>query len=757
MEAAMRAHGERGGRRFVGPTGYGALLLALAATVLAPGAVWSQGAYVVTGLVVSPDGRPLAGAQVVVVATGRGTLADGEGRFQLRDMPAGVHGLEATMIGHAPGRREVVVSPSSSELVEIMLRPTPLSLPGLQVTATPAGRDPLAVAQATTELSGRALERNLGASLAQTLESQPGMSVRYNGPGVSMPVLRGLTGDRLLILQDGQRTSDLSGSDDHALTLDPLAAQRIEVVRGPASLLYGTNALGGVVNVVSGDIPFTTQLQRQWSATAQSESAFPGAAGSVRGLVPLTEQWALSVRGSGRTAGDARIGRDPVLGTRLANTAHRNLGGAIGLSYMGGRISGGATLQGYGLEHGIPMPPGEEEELMLRGLKVQGSGRLDVALGSGLFSLLRLQGMATDYRHDELESGELEMAFGLRTQTADLLVRQNPQGRLTEGAWGVSGLFRQYAATGEDQLTAPADSRAFGVFTFQEVALLGGGPRLQVGVRADRYRIASKDDQAFGPAVDRQFTALSGSAGLTVPVADGVAASVSAARSFRAPTVEELFSDAYHMGTASYELGDPSLSPEYANGVDATLRIHNPRLRVELSAFGTRIDDFIGLEERGDTTIGASTWPILAYAQERASFVGAEGHADLVVARRWVLGARADVVRASHRDGTAVPFMPPARLGGSVRWDDGRLALGGGIRHALRQDRVGLADESCTGAYTLLDMDASMRWVHGGRVHSVVVRGDNLADVLYRDASSRIKDFAPNPGRNISFLYRVSF
>jgi iron complex outermembrane recepter protein len=221
--------------------------------------------------------------------------------------------------------------------------------------------------------------------------------------------------------------------------------------------------------------------------------------------------------------------------------------------------------------------------------------------------------------------------------------------------------------------------------------------------------------------------------------------------------VEELFSDAYHMGMASYELGDPSLSPEFANGVDATLRIHNPRLRVELSAFGTRIDDFIGLEERGDTTIGGSTWLILASAQERASFVGAEGQADLVVARRWVLGARADVVRASHRDGTPVPFMPPARLGGSVRWDDRRLAMGGGVRHALRQDRVGLADEARTGAYTLLDMDASMRWVHDGRVHSAVIRGENLPTSCTGTRAAGSRTSRRTRAGTSSFLYRVSF
>jgi hypothetical protein len=176
LHRAERAH--RGRPRSMGQTGGWAVLLALAATVLSFGAAWSQGTYVVTGLVVCPAGQPLAGAHVVVVATGRGALADGEGRFQLRDVSPGPHRLEATLIGHAPGRRDIEVSAASSEPVEIVLRPTPLSLPGLQVTATPAGRDPLAVAQATTELSGRALERQLGGSLAHTLESQPGMSVR---------------------------------------------------------------------------------------------------------------------------------------------------------------------------------------------------------------------------------------------------------------------------------------------------------------------------------------------------------------------------------------------------------------------------------------------------------------------------------------------------------------------------------------------------------------------------------------------------
>jgi iron complex outermembrane recepter protein len=738
-----------------------ALVMGLTAGAWASPAVVATGddtGGVVSGRVVDSGGEPVSGAQVVVVATGRGAWADRDGRFRLRDVPAGRHRIEVTMIGYAPGRVEVEVSAGrSTSGVEIVLTSTALSLPGLQVTATPTGRDPLSVAQATTELSGRALERSLGSSLAHTLASEPGMAVRYNGPGVSMPVLRGLTGDRILVLQDGQRVSDLSGADDHALTLDPLAAQRIEVVRGPASLLYGTNALGGVVNVISSDILFTAPTQAQWSAALQSESAFPGAAGSIRGLVPVDERWAVTFRGAARSTGDVRIGNDPVLGDRLSNTTNRTTTAATGLTYSGSRVTGGVTVQHNGVEHGVPMPPEEEEALLIRGQRLQASGRMDVLLDSRLFTMARVHAMASDYSHDELADGELEMSWGLRTQSADVLVRQRELGPLAEGAWGVTGLFRQYAATGVGQLTAPADARTAGVFTFQELAPFAAGPRLQLGARVDGYRIASKDDPKFGPGVARSFTAFSGSAGVSVPLGAGTAVSVHAARSFRAPTVEELFSDAYHMGTASYELGDPTLEPEFAHGLDAVVRVHRERVTVEVSAYGNRIRNYIGFEERGDTTINGSTWPILAYAQDDAAFLGAEGRVDWAAGRNLVLGVTGDVVRAALSDGTPVPFMPPARVGGSARWEDRAFSAGAGVRHAFSQDRVGLEDESPTAAYTLIDADVGIRRVVGGRVHSLVLRVENLTDALYRDSASRVKDFAPNPGRNIGVLYRFSW
>jgi iron complex outermembrane recepter protein len=711
----------------------------------------------VRGTVTSRDGAPVPQASVLLVGSDRGTLTDEKGIFRLRGVPSGGQRIRVTAMGYAPAVREVFVATGTSAELVIEMVPTPLTLSGVDVTATPTGRDPMSIAQATSQLSGRELERALGGTLGQTLEGQPGLSIRYNGPAASMPVLRGLSGDRILLLQDGQRAGDLAGSaDDHSVTIDPLAARRLEVVRGPASLLYGTNALGGVINVISADLPTEVPARSLWTTSVQTESAFPGLSGGLRGEVPLAERWAMTVRGGARSAGDARIGADPLLGDRLENTFHRNLHGAAGLGYTGTSVYGGMVLQGYGMQHGVPLPPGEEQPV-LEGRKLSATGRLTVQTGSAAFPAVRLQAAATDYSHEELEDGEVEMAFALRTLTSDLLLRQARRGVLGDGAWGVSVLARDYVATGEEQLTAPADSRSMGVFTYQELLLGGTGAALQLGGRADRYSIESHPDPNFGPGTGRSFTAFSGSAGLSIPLVEGVTAGLSAARSFRAPTVEELFSNALHIGTASFEIGDPQLAPEYAQGLEAVLRMRRMNATGEVSLYSNEISGFIHFQERGDTVLDGTTWPVLAYVQDRALFRGVEASAEVVLHGSLVAGVRGDIVRAKLADGTPVPFMPPARVAGSLRWEGAELSAGGGVRHAFAHDRVGMADELPTNAYTLLDLHAGFRRIFGGSLHSVQLRLDNLTDALYRDSSSRVKSFAPNPGRNISLLYRVHF
>src|SRR5215212_5879098 len=232
----------------------------------------------ITGRVTDETGRPLPNVNVVVTETGRTTTTAAEGTFELRGLAAGLYHLDFRLIGYAPGHVAVTLPASGAPVtVSVTLTASTVRLQAVQVTATPTGTDPMSITQATAELSGQALARNLGASVAQTLSNEPGLAMRYNGPAATVPVIRGLTGERILVLQDGQRAGDLSStSSDHGLTVDPLNAQRIEVVRGPASLLYGNNALGGVVNVISNDIPTEVPGHREGYLATQGESVNPG-------------------------------------------------------------------------------------------------------------------------------------------------------------------------------------------------------------------------------------------------------------------------------------------------------------------------------------------------------------------------------------------------------------------------------------------------------------------------------------------------
>jgi len=733
-----------------------ALECALLVSSWAPARAQTPGSGSVSGIVRDDAGRPVADAQVVVVRAGRNAATDAEGRFRIVGLPVGTYRVEASLHGHTPAGTEVVIPGAGS--VELVLVRTPLSIPGIQVTATPGAGDTRAVTQATIQLGGRALEREMGGSLAQTLRNQPGVAVRSMGPGAAAPVVRGLTGDRVLVLQDGQRTADLAGSaDDHGVTIDPLAAQRVEVVRGPATLLYGNNALGGVVNVISGDLPSAPPGRPEWALAAQSESAYPGGAVSVRGTVPLGGGWAALVRAGGRSAGDMRIGADPLLGDRLENTSAWSRTGGVGLGYVGDRVAAGGALRGYGFRYGLPVPP-ESDPVSLRGRRLEATGRAEVSPASALVPTVRVEATAQDYTHDELDGeGTVQQTFALRTGSAGVLLRQGRVGPFAEGAWGVSALLKRYDATGPAALTPPADSRGVGVFAYQEAELHPGGPALQLGGRVDHYGIRSETTNKFGEGVGRTFRALSGSVGLRVPLGEWWSAGASVARSFRAPTVEELFSGAPHAGTGSVELGNPALEAERGWSAEGVLTVRGARLSGQLAAYRNAVDGYVHLAARGDTLVDGVTLPVFAYTQARATLRGVEGSVEWAVTERVVLGAMGDYLHAERADGKPLSFMPPPRLGASLRWDDGTLSFGGDVHHELRQDRVGAADERPTEAHALFRLHAGLRVVRGGVVHSIALRGENLGDEVHREATSRTKDFAPGPGRNLSLVYRVFF
>ena len=718
------------------------------------------------GTVVDTAGVPLPNAHVVIPEIGRSTTTGAAGEFEFRGLPAGEYHLNVTLIGFAPGH-VVAVIPAAGEAgrLRIVLAPTPLRLTSVVVSASPTGTESERLTQTAVELSGRTLARAMGSSVAATLSSEAGMSQRYGGPAATMPVIRGLTGDRVLILQDGERAGDLAAaSGDHGVSVDPLAAQRIEVVRGPASLLYGNNALGGVVNVVSNDIPTAVPSHLEGSVSTQSESVTPGGAVQAALTTGLGATSALSVRAGWRDIGALRTGG----GGRLAGTDARTANATLGFGYVGERATVGVAVRRYDFEYGIPAAPDEEAGIRLSGRRTGLSTRGTVPTGRAAVPVVKFDATAQDYAHDEIEpDGAVGTHFALRTQTAQAQVTTafGP----FDGALGVQGLFKQYAATGEEALTPAADSRGLGAFLYQEVDLRpgagheaghAGGLQLQLGARWDAYDITSKTgDPKFGAGRTSSFGQASGSLGLSYAVSPAVTLSGSLARAFRAPTVEELYSNGVHAAAGSYDVGTPDLRAETSTGGEVILRVKAARASAQVSAYRNQVADYVFPAVMAQpAVVGVDTLPLVRFLQADAALRGVEGQVDLRLGRFLVASAMGDVVRGAFVAGGPLPFMPPARLGGGLRWEGARVTVAGDVRHAFAQNRVTGDDvDVATAAYTVVNLNASSQWLVGNVLHVLTLRADNVGDARYFDAASRIKRFAANPGRNISLVYQVTF
>ena len=745
-----------------------ALLLAFAWPDRALAARSDANSPAVHGTVVDSAGTPLANANVMVAEVSRVTTTNAQGEFVLRGLPAGEYHLSVTLIGYAPGHRVVRVPADGADVkVRIALVRSPLRLNSVIVSASPTGTESDRLTQAAVELSGRALARSLGSSVASTLAQEPGVSQRFNGPAATMPVIRGLTGDRILVLQDGDRSGDLaSAAADHTVSADPLAAQRIEVVRGPASLLYGNNALGGVVNVVSNDIPTAVPTHLEGRVGSQSETVTPGGAVSGAITTGLGARGAFTVRGAWRDMGALRTGG----ATRLDGTESRTVNGSLGYGFVGERANAGIAAKAYDFNYGIPAAPGDPEAgIRIDGRRIAISARSGLQLPRAALPYLRVETTMQDYSHDEIESdGAIGTNFRLRTQTLNAQAT-TAFGRL-KGAVGVQGLFKQYAATGGEALTPGANSSGLGAFLYQELPLhkqVDGGDdadhegeaQLQFGARWDNYSIATRSgDPKFGPGRTTDFSNASGSLGINVPLGPVFTVSGSLARAFRAPTVEELHSNAFHAAAGTYDVGNAALEAETSSGAEAIVRARTSRVTAQFSAYVNRVGNFVTPNIVGDTLVDGNLVPLNRFTQADAQLRGVEGMLETRVGASMVATVMGDLVRGEFTGGGALPFMPPARVGAGLRWEGRRFSASGDLRRAFAQDRVtGGSVDVATEAYTLMNLSMGTQWVVGNILHELTLRVDNVGDVRYFDSASRIKSFAANPGRNLSLVYQVQF
>jgi iron complex outermembrane receptor protein len=639
----------------------------------------------------------------------------------------------------------------------------------------------------TSSLSGEALAAQTEGQIGEILTKLPGLSATSFGPGASRPIIRGSQGNRVAVLTDGIGNIDASNtSADHAVTIDALTTDRIEVLRGPAVLLFGGQASGGAVNVIDKRIPRKvpeeavhadsllgySHVSREYSAGASVD-------------VPVSDRFVVHADGSYRNGGDLRIGgsllsptlraealdfasdQDALGNTveadnartwaaargRLPNSDVKTWSAGIGAAFIdqGGNL--GVSFNIYDTQYGIAERPdfaGEIEEdgvfIDLKQYRFDLRGEVD--LGSGFLDKLRIRSGYADYEHAEIEGGDVGTLFKSKAIETRVELTQNERGGW-RGASGVQYLSRDFEAIGDEAFIPPTQTRSIGLFTLQEFAL--GALDAEVALRFDRATLKA---QTLG--ITRDFNNFSAALGLGYTVGD-LKLGVNLSRTGRAPSVEELFSDGPHVATQSFEIGDPTFRSERSWNGEIYARLDTTRFDAAVTVYANRFSSYIFEDATGAIE---DDLPVFQFFQSKARVWGIEAETNAQVARLGgfdvVVDGVADYVRTSIRGVGPAPRIPPLRLLGGLELQSGSLDIRGEVEWSDKQNRIATF-ETPTDGFTLVN--ASLTWRPFGRDQNIAIiaAANNIFDVEARRASSFTKDFVSLAGRDFRVTARLSF
>jgi len=631
----------------------------------------------------------------------------------------------------------------------------PVKAEKIEVTATPFGREDAELAQPASVVRSEDLRRSRAASIGDTLSQQPGVQSSAFGAGAGRPVIRGLDGPRIRILENGLGTLDVSTvSPDHMVVTESLHAEQIEILRGPASLLYGSGAIGGIVNVVSNLIPRApaegTSGDVEMRASSANRERTAGA-----NLDGGAGNWAWHVDGFARKTRDY----DTPVG-RLADSAVDARGSGAGGSYVTGRGYLGFGVSGLTNVYGLPT--GEGSRIDLRQTRYESSGELSNPFVGA--ERIRFRIGHSDYEHDEIEStGDVATTFKNKATEGRIELRHAAWGAM-KGTVGAQFQDQDMSALGDEAVFPKTRSKGAGAFVVEQ--LERGAWTFDAGIRFERQErtptVNAENIDKFGAAVARSFSLTTPAIGAVWKFDDDYRFAVSATQAQRAPSTEELYSNGPHGATATFDIGDPQLVKEVSRNVDVTLRKVNGDLRWRVNAFWNRFRDYVhatSVDEDGDGVADRiDDFLVQRFVQGGATFRG--GEAELTyrpIEKPWGLRIFGDVVRAKLGDGTNVPRIAPARLGATLEGTHGQWSGYGTVIHAWAQNRVATL-ESVTPSYTRVDAEIAYNLGRvGGMAAKVFLQGTNLLDEEIRLHTSYLKDVAPLMGRSFTLGLRADF
>ncbi len=714
-------------------------LLACAALGLLPSSVRAQTGTTLGGRITQTEnGQPLSGALVVIDELRREARAAEDGTYVFDSVPAGQYHVGVRAEGYSTRRTEVTVGATPVELnisIDFDLHFAEV------LSVSPTARPQFESYQPTTVLDGQELTKNLESTLGATLSESPGVAMRAFGNSSARPVIRGLDGDRISVLEDGQRMGDLSSqSGDHSVQTNPAAARKIEVVRGPATLLYGANAIGGLVNVITDSIPSVKTQGASGNFTFNAGSN-GGAAGGAGDIHVGNGKFALHFGGAGNRSGNYDTPEGEV-----GNSQSRTALGQVGASWTGDRSYAGASYGYDESEYGIPIV--EQGAIRLTPERHAFSARAGGRNLDGWLQSYRTTLGVRAYQHSELEGDEVGTTFHNDTVEGEVLLSHKRTGRLV-GSFGGWFLNRAFEAVGAEALSPPVDQRAAAAFLYEEVE--SPHATLQFGGRVDHSR--------FEPVVGRErtFNEWSGSVGLLLkPVAarDNVVVALNLARASRHPSLEELYYLGPHPGNLSFEIGNAELAAEHALGFDVAVRARGDRFEGEVSLFRNDIANYIFRQPTGDIE---DDFPVVRNIGADSVLTGVEAHGDVKLTPEFTAELTYDMVRGTLKDsGDPLPRIPPQRLLVGLTYQKNAFQIGGSAQIVSHQTRV-FGEEVPTDGYTTAKFFTTYSFEKAGVLHTVTARLDNATDRLYRNHLNYLKELLPETGRSFKVVYAFGF
>ena len=692
----------------------------------------------------------LDGVTVRIKGLERSVRTDANGRFKFDTVPEGQQTLQFLKVGYQRFERVVKVN-TSTPYLKIELEALSFQLQAIRIYGSNRSFSQF---EETTDLAldEEELQRRLGMTLASTLADETGVSQRMMGRAIARPVIRGLGGDRLLILENGERTGDKSASSaDHAVSIDPTTAEGVEITRGPASLIYGSSTLGGVINVKSNHIPQILPRRLDMHLTFQGESVNSGLTGTTGFTFPMGD-FAGNVEWNRRLASDIQTPVGVLENTALSNV---NFSGGASVIKPWGFI--GASGSSYRSDYGVPgSPEGHISGVNIELDKQRYEGQMEYRFNTAMLEKVRLQTAYTRYQHQEWESnGRLGVEFGLLTYNFSVMAHL-----LDNAIAGVSWEYRDHATDG---FYWTPHTREFALAGFYLNQRNFDKLTLQGAIRYDLRRSEPFRPGAVvraGAVQRRDFNGFSGAASGIYHWTDRLSTGATLMKTFRAPGIEELFSDGPHLAVYSYEIGNADLESENGYGTELFLKYTDGRFRLNLALFRNQIQNYLipmnsGEKEWGS---GAAGWLwIYQYMGHDVVMDGAEIQIGGEVLSQIHFHLNMSYVNGTlQANGRPLERVPPLNGKFVISYTPAPWHFHVTSRFAGSQTRLGEFEEPTDG-YLVYDIGSYLNFSWWQLENMVVFEIENLLDTAYREHLSRIKAAMPEPGRNVKLLYKLNF